>query len=166
VTVSNNCIVTVEGDVWITGTLTVSNSAQLVVSNSLGTTRPNLMIDGSVVNFNNSALLKSNTSSTGFQIITYRSSPSCSPDCGTLTGQELYNSRNLTTINLNNSASGPNTIFYARWTRVTVNNSGAIGALVGQTVQLSNSSTITFGTSVPGGSTTSWVIDRYRRTFN
>jgi hypothetical protein len=166
VTVSNTCVVTVMGDVWITGTLTVSNTGQIVVSDSLGTTRPNLMIDGSAVNFNNNALLKSNVNNTGFQVITYRSSPSCSPDCADVTGQELYNSRNLVTINLSNGASGPNTIFYARWTRVRVNNNGAIGALVGQTIELSNNGTITFGTSVPGGGTTGWVIDRYRRTFN
>lgn len=166
VVISGTCQVTVLGDVWITGTLEVRNSAQLIVSDTLGTTRPDIMIDGSVAHFRNSALLKSNVSGTGFQVITYRSSPSCSPDCGELTGSNLYNSRNLTTINLENSASGPNTIFYARWTRVEVDNSGAIGALVGQTVQLSNSSTITFGTSVPGLGTTGWVIDKYRRTFN
>jgi hypothetical protein len=166
VTVSNNCVVTVTGDVWITGTLSVSNSGQIVVSDSLGTTRPDLMVDGSSVQFSNQALLKSNASSTGFQVITYRSSPSCSPDCANVTGQELYNSRNLTTISLSNSAAGPNTIFYAKWTRVSVNNTGAIGALVGQTVQLSNSGTITFGTTVSGGSSTGWVIDNYRRTFN
>jgi len=165
VTVSNSCVVTILGDVWITGTLTTSNSTQLVVSDSLGTTRPTIMIDGSVVNFRNSSLLKSNASSTGFQIITYRSSPSCSPDCSDVTGQELYNSRNLTTINLDNSASGPNSVFYARWTRVTVNNSGQIGALVGQTIELKNSGTITFGTSVPGSGTTTWIISGYRRSF-
>jgi hypothetical protein len=165
VVISNTCQVTVQGDVWITGTLEVRNSAQLIVADTLGSTRPNIMVDGSVVNFRNSALLKSNASDTGFQVITYRSSPSCSPDCTNVTGQELYNSRNLTTISLSQSASGPHTVFYARWTRVTVANSGQIGALVGQTVELSNSGTITFGTSV-GTSTSFWVVDTYRRTFN
>ncbi len=153
------------GDVWITGTLTVRNTAQLIVSDTLGTTRPNIMIDGSSAQFQNSSLLKSNSSNTGFQILTYRSSPSCSPDCANVTGQELYNSRNLTTIDLEQSSSAPNTIFYARWTRVTVGNTGAIGALVGQTVQLTNSGTITFGTTVTSDATLFWVIDGYRRVF-
>lgn len=166
VVISNSCQVTVMGDVWITGTLTVRNTAQVIVPDSLGTTRPNIMIDGSSAQFQNSGLLKSNASGTGFQIVTYRSSPSCSPDCADVTGQELYNSRNLTTIALSQSASAPNTIFYAKWSRVTVGNTGQIGALIGQTVELTNSGTITFGTSVPGVGTTGWVIDNYRRTFN
>lgn len=167
VTISNNCVVTVEGDVWITGTLSMSNSTRMAVSNLLGTTRPDIMVDGSSgATFSNSARLESNSSSTGFQIITYRSRASCSPNCTNVTGTDLYNSRNDTTISLSNSAEGPNTIFYAKWTRVQVNNGGAIGALVGQTVQLSNSGTITFGTSVPGGGNVGWVIDNYRRTFN
>lgn len=166
VVISGSCQVTVQGNVWITGTLTVRNSAQLIVADSMGTTRPDIMIDGSSAQFQNSSILRSNVSDTGFQIVTYRSSPSCSPDCANVTGQELYDSRNLTTISLSQSASAPNTIFYAKWTRVSVGNSGAIGALVGQTVELNNSGTITFGTSVPGNSTTGWVIDNYRRTFN
>ncbi len=165
VVVSGSCQVTVMGDVWITGTLTVRNTAQLIVSDTLGTTRPNIMIDGSSAQFQNSSLLRSNTDDTGFQILTYRSSPSCSPDCADVTGQELYDSRNLTTIELEQSSSAPNTIFYARWTRVTVGNTGAIGALVGQTVSLTNSGTITFGTTVSSEGTMFWVIDGYRRVF-
>ena len=166
VTLSNTCQVTVLGDVWITGNLNSSNSTQIKVSDALGSTQPNIMIDGSSgATFSNSTKLVSNASGTGFQVITYRSDASCSPDCSSVTGTDLYNSRNDTTISLSNSAEGPDTIFYARWTRVQVNNSGQIGALVGQTVQLSNSGTITFGTSVPGTGETFWVIDGYRRSF-
>lgn len=167
VNVSNNCIVAVQGDVWITGNFNVSNSAQVRVADSLGSTRPNIMVDGSSgANFSNSSRLVSNASNTGFQIIAYWSRAGCSPDCTDVTGTDLYNSRNDVRINLSNSAEGAHTIFYARWTRVNVNNSGAIGALVGQTVQLSNSGTITFGTSVEGGGTSYWVIDGYRRVFD
>jgi hypothetical protein len=165
VVISGSCQVTVSGDVWITGTFEVRNSAQVIVADSMGATRPNIMIDGSAAQFKNTAQLKSNASGTGFQIVTYRSSPSCSPDCSDVTGVELYNSRNLTTISLANSSSAPNTVFYAKWSRVTVANTGQIGALIGQTVELSNSGTITFGTSV-GTGTSFWVIDNYRRTFN
>jgi hypothetical protein len=165
VTIKNTCKVTINGDVWITGSLTVSNLAQLIVSDSLGATRPNIMIDGALAAFQQGSLLKSNSSGTGFQVVTYSSNASCSPDCASVTGTDLYNSRNLTTISLENSSSAPNTIFYAKWSRVSVANSGEIGALVGQTVALSNSGTITFGTTV-GTGTVFWVIDNYRRTFN
>lgn len=167
VSIKNNCVVTVLGDVWITGKLETGNSTRLVVANSVGTTKPNIMIDGGGgAKFSNSTKLVSNTNGTGFQIIAYWSTASCSPDCTTITGLDLYNSRNHTTISLDNSAEGPQTIFYSRWTRVQVVNSGQIGALVGQTVELKNSSTITFGTSVEGVGETFWVIDGYRRTFN
>lgn len=168
VSVSNSCNVTVEGDVWITGTLNVSNSAQVIVSNSLSSP-PAVMIDGSGgLNISNNSLLKSNASVTpvGFRMITYWSSASCSPGCADVTGMDLYNSRNSTTISINNSAAGPQTEFYARWSRVSVSNGGNVGALVGQTVELSNSGTITFGTSVTGvGGVSAWIVDSYKRTF-
>lgn len=166
VTVTNNCVVTVQGNVWITGTLSVRNSGIVQVSDSLGATQPVIMIDGATgASFANSSQLKSNASSTGFQIMTYYSRASCSPDCSTVTGTDLYNSRNDATITLDNSAQGPNTIFYAFWTQVLVNNSGQIGALVGQTVSLKNSGTITFGTSVSGTGETTWIINGYRRSY-
>jgi len=165
VTVSNNCVVTVLGDVWITGELEIKNTAQMKVDNSLGTTRPTIMVDDSDgAEFSNSTKLVSNSSGTGFQIISYYSRASCSPNCANVTGIDLYNSRNDITIKLDNSAEGPNTVFYAKWTRVQIANSGQIGALVGQTVELKNSSTITFGTSIGTGSTY-WIIDGYRRSF-
>lgn len=167
VNISNNCIVTVSGNVWITGKLTLSNQSKLKVSDALGTTRPVIMVDGSAtaVGLSNNTDLKANSSNTGFEIITYWSRASCSPECADVTGTDLYNSRNDTTIDMNNSSGAGQTILYARWTRVSVSNSGQIGALVGQTVQLNNSATITFGTAVSTGNTY-WVIDGYRRVFN
>lgn len=165
VKIQGNCVVTVLGDVWITGNLKMINSSQLIVDNGLGATRPSIMIDNIAgADFSNTTKLVSNSSGTGFQIITYYSRASCSPDCINVSGVDLFNTRNDTTIRLDNSAEGPNTIFYAKWSRVQIINSGQIGALVGQTVELKNSSTITFGTSV-GTGTTYWLIDGYRRNF-
>lgn len=163
VTVGTKCKVTVMGNVWITGTLTVSNSAQLIVSNTMGSTQPVIMVDGSTgATFNNSAQLVSNSSNTGFEIITFYSTASCSPDCSSVAGTDLANSRSIGTINLNQSTNAPNSIFYSYWSQVNVGNSGQIGALIGQTVNLNNNSAITFGTSVSTGSVT-WVINGYRR---
>jgi hypothetical protein len=152
------------GDVWITGTFTMSNSSQLIVSDALGSTRPNIMVDGSSANFSNTSIIASNSQKTGAQVITYRSAAACSPDCVNVSGADLYNSRNTSTINFNNSASGPNTVFYARWSRVNISNSGQLGALVGQTIQLSNTGTITFGTTVsPGCGEANWILSEYKR---
>lgn len=168
VTIGNSCEVTVNGNVWIGGTLSMSNSkSKLIVANSLGTTQPVVMVDGtSGATFSQSTTLQSNSSNTGFIIITYWSSAGCSPNCSNVTGTDLYNSRDDTTISLNNSASGPNTEFYARWSQISVGNSGNIGALVGQTVLLNNSGAVTFGTTVNGvGAVDAWVIKSYKRTF-
>lgn len=163
VSLSNSCTVTVKGNVWITGSLSVSNSAKMIVDNSLGSTVPNIMVDGSGgASFNNSAQLVSNSSRTGFEIYTFYSKASCSPDCSSVTGTDLASSRSVTTISLNNSASAPNTIFYSYWSQVQISNAGAIGAVIGQTISLSNAGTITFGTSTNVGSVT-WVVKGYRR---
>lgn len=166
VTLSNSCRVTVAGNVWITGNVTLSNSAELIVQNGQSTP-PVIMIDGSSgLQLANGTMLRSNSANIGFRVITYYSSAACSPDCADVTGPELYNSRNHQTISITNNASGPHTEFYARWTRVELSNGGNIGALVGQTVRISNSGTITFGTSVTGiGEAAAWVIESYKRTF-
>lgn len=164
VLISGQCKVTVLGNIWITGKLNISNSAQMIVDNSLGTTVPNIMVDGpSGANFSNSAKLVSNSSSTGFELFTFYSANSCSPDCTTVTGTDLATSRSITTIELDNSAQAPNTIFYAYWSKVELSNSGQVGALIGQTVTLDNASAITFGTSTGTGGGVVWVPQGYRR---
>lgn len=165
VTISGSCKVTIEGNVWITGKLDLSNSAQLIISNSLTTTMPDIMIDGTSAKLSNSSMIVSNSSSTGARLITYWSRASCSPDCTSVTGTDLYNTRNDQTISLVNSSSAPESILYAKWSRVSLNNSGGVGALIGQTVNLTNSATVTFGTATSTSGSTFWVVDGYRRAF-
>ncbi len=166
VSISGSCKVTVNGNVWITGKFTVSNSAQLIVVDSLGSTIPNIMVDGEDgFNIKNAAVLTPNSSSTGFEIYTFWSTAACSPDCTSVTGVDLYNSRNKPTIIMQNNTNANKTIFYAYWSRVQINNTGDIGAIVGQSIELKNSGTITFGSSVPGTSITTWVANGYRRSF-
>jgi hypothetical protein len=163
--IEGSCAVLIEGDIWVTGNLKVRNSGTIIVSDGLNSTRPNIMVDGSSgAEIGNSGLLDVNAAGTGFQLITYWSASSCSPDCPNVTGLDLYNSRNVVTISLTQSSAGSDSIFYSKWSRVEVQNTGSIGALVGQTVHLKNSGAITFGTSA-GTGTSFWVIDGYRRTF-
>ncbi len=161
VTVTGSCKVTVNGNVWVTGNLTLSNGGQLIVANGLGATVPNIMVDGaSGATFSNNSSLVANASGTGFEVLTYWNS-SGNPDA-TVTGTALANSRAVTTILLQNNATAVNTIFYAYWSQVSMSNNGRIGALIGQTISLTNNGTITFGSSVNTGSTT-WVVQGYRR---
>ena len=164
VTIGIKCRVTVQGNVWITGSLAMSNSSQLVVADALGASVPNIMIDGAAgATFSNSSQLVSNASGTGFEIFTFWSAGACSPDCATQTASDLYNSRAVTTINLQQSSSAPNTIFYAYWSQVSIGNSGQIGALIGQTIQMNNSGTLTFGAAVDVGGPTIYVVQGYRK---
>jgi hypothetical protein len=163
VSLANQCTVTIQGNVWITGSLSLGNTSQIIVSNSLGVTRPVIMIDGSSgATFNQSGSITANSSGTGAEVITYYSTAGCSPDCSTVTGTNLANSRTITTINLGQSAAAANSIFYAYWTEVQLANTGQLGAVIGQTINLSNTATITFGSS-SGTPTTTWVIKGYRR---
>ena len=166
VNISNKCQVTVNGNVWITGNFNISNSAELIVADGLGSTRPVIMIDGSSgATFSNGADLVPNSTGTGFEVITYWSTASCSPECSNVTGTDLYNSRGHTTISLANSSTAANTVFYAHWSQVQVSNSGQIGALIGETIQMSNAATVTFSTSTGGTGPTFWVADGYRRVY-
>jgi hypothetical protein len=163
VVIGNSCKVTVNGNVWITGNLTMEQSSQLIVANGAAGTRPVIMLDGANgFAMNNSSQLVANNVGTGLEMITYWSAAACSPDCANVTGLDLYNSRGVTTISLQNNGNAPNSIFYAYWSQVNVGNSGQIGALIGQTIRLTNNGTITFGTSVNTGTTT-WVVKGYRR---
>jgi hypothetical protein len=164
VTIGTKCKVTVLGDVWITGNLVTNNTSQIVVADSLGATIPHIMVDGSAgASFNQSSALVSNASGTGFEILTFYSNSGCSPDCSSVTGTALANSRTITTISLNQSATAPNAIFYAYWSQVSIGNSGQIGALIGQTININNTGTITFGTSTSTGGQTVWIVKDYRR---
>lgn len=165
VTISGSCQVTITGNVWITGTLMLSNSAQIRVSDGLSTTMPDVMVDGAIARLRNSSALVSNSSGMGLRLLTYWSRATCSPDCADVTGADLYNTRGDETIVLDNIASAPESILYAKWSRVSLKNSGGVGALVGQTINMSNSATVTFGSSTNVGGTTFWVIDGYRRGY-
>jgi len=165
VAVSNSkCVVNIQGNVWITGSLSVSNGAQLKIANSLGTTMPNIMVDGLAgITFSQSSSVVRNSSNTGAEFYTFYSTAGCSPDCSSVTGTNLASSRTVPTITLSNSASAASSVFYAYWSQVSLGNSGQIGAIIGQTIQLTNTATITFGSSAGVAGNTVWVVKGYHR---
>lgn len=167
-TFGNNCTVNLSGNVWITGSLNTGKNSKIVVVDSLGTTRPVMMIDGSGgFTFGNNGKIVPNSSGTGVEMRTFWSQGSCSPNCTTLTGTDLANSQNVSTINLVNNGSANNSIFIAQWSRVNVSNNGGLGAVSGQSVSLGANAVINFTSSVPGSDNrvTTWVKHGYVRLY-
>lgn len=164
VTVNKSCVVTVVGDIWITGNLDLSQSGTIKVINGT-TVPPVLMVDGTVTAANSSTFASTTTGTPiGFRVITYKNSLN-NPDA-TPTGTDLFNSSSIETITIAQTSSGPNTEFYAKWSKVAIGNSGGIGAVTGQTIHLSNSAAITFGAKVGGLPTiVGWIIESYRRDY-
>jgi hypothetical protein len=164
VNISNTCTVDIMGNVWITGNLTMSNSSNMTIDNSAGSTRPVIMVDGSSgASFSNGSQITANTSGTGAEVITFYSTASCNPECSSVTGTDLYNSRSIDTITLNNNFQAPNSILYAYWSQVDLSNAGQIGAVIGQTLKMTNNATITFGSGGTGLGNTTWVVRGYRK---
>jgi Tfp pilus assembly protein PilX len=169
VTTPNNCTVKINGNVWITGSLTPGNNGKLAVQNSLGATMPDVVVDGSGgITLSNNATVVPNSTGTGIEFLTFWSAASCSPDCSSVTGTDLFTSQATQTINLANNGAAPASVLYAYWSKITVSNNGAIGAVAGQTVALSNNAVINFSSSVPGSDNriTTWVKRGYMRIYN
>jgi hypothetical protein len=181
VSITNNCVVTIQGNVWVTGNLTVGNNASLKVSDALGTTRPVVMIDGNVgMTFSNNAKIVQNSVGTGAEVITtwwntntatnggFTCGGIADPlDCTAVTGLALSTSQSVTTINYSNNALAPATVFRSLWSRVSISNNGALGAVAGQTILLGNNAVINFTTSILGSSSliTTWAKRGYIRVY-
>lgn len=169
ITGTNNCIIKLNGNAWITGNVSLGNNQRIVVQDSLGTTRPSIVLDGSGgFTFGNNSAITTNSSGTGAEVVTFWSTGACSPDCSSLSGSSLLTSQSTTTINLSNNGSAPNSILYAYWTKAKVSNNGNLGAVAGQTVELGNNAVINFTSSVPNSDNriTTWVKRGYMRIYS
>lgn len=164
VIISSNCEVTVAGDVWIDGKFELKNSASIRVANSV-TEMPVIMVDGDLASFDNNSDIIANSNDIAFQFITYKSAAGCSPNCTDVTGTDLYNSRNINTIDIKNSSLAAGTNFYARWSQVTIQNSGSLGSVIGQTVYLKNTGNISFGNNLSSGQSI-WSIKNWQQIFD
>lgn len=181
ITLGNGCTVTLAGNVWITGNLSFGNNSTIQVSNTLGTTRPVIMIDGSagMATGNNTRILP-NSSGTGAEVVTMWWNTNTSTngnfncggiadllDCTAVTGLALSTSQSTTTINLSNNATASGTVFRTLWSRAVISNNGALGAVAGQTIQLGSNAVINFTASIAGSDNlvTTWVKKGYLRVF-
>lgn len=177
----NGCRLTITGNVWITGNVTFGNNAEIIIANSLGTTRPVIMIDGQsgFVTGNNTTVTP-NSSGTGAEVITTWWNTNTTTnggftcgglpdplDCTTVTGLALSTSQNTTTINLSNNTNAANTVFRTLWSRAEISNNGALGAVAGQTIELRQNAVINFTAAIAGSDNlvTTWVKRGYLRVF-
>ncbi|HVX24343.1 MAG TPA: hypothetical protein VG992_03315 [Candidatus Saccharimonadales bacterium] len=158
------CVVTVQGNVWVTGSITLKNNGSIKPAESVGGTMPVIMVDGSSgVTFNNTSSAGINLSLTGLEFITFYCGVGCNED-NPVTGTALAASQTIPTISMNNASLAVNSVFYAYWSQINLANSGQVGAVVGQNIVLSNTASISLGGTASVGTTT-WVIKGYRRQF-
>lgn len=163
VNVGGSCDVTINGNVYITGNLEIGGASKITVADSLGTTRPVILVDGTIT-INGSAQMLANSAGTGIHFISYKANASCNPNCNTLTGNDLKHSQNQQTVSVGGAVNLPGMIFQAYWGKATISGSGNIGSAVGQTVDLSGAGTVTFGTALSSGAKT-WTITSYQDKF-
>ena len=165
VAIGSHCSVTLTGNVYIAGNLSINGSSTVTASNSLGTTRPVVMVDGTIT-VNGSASLIANSSGTGIEFISFMSSEACTIGtttgtyCSNITGNDLWSSQTINTITVSGGINIPGMIFDAYWSEVTLSGSGIMGAATGQTVNLQGSGAVVFGTSL-ASNTQTWIITSY-----
>lgn len=170
VSIGDSCNVTINGNVWITGNLTINGSANISVPDSLGTTTPVVMVDGTIT-VGGSATITPNSSGTGVEFISFDSTNSCTIGttsttyCSSLTGNDLKNSQSLNTISVQGGVNVPGSIFDAYWSEVTLAGSGTIGAATGQTVNMAGAGSVIFGTSL-ASNTQTWEITSYLPNYS
>lgn len=163
VTIGGSCNITLSGDVYITGDLTINGAAKITVANSVGTSRPRIVVDGRI-HVNGSGGLLSNTSGTGMHFISMKSNAACGSACTDITGSALKSTQGFETVSVGGGVNLAGMVFQAYWGKVTLGGSGNVGAAVGQTVEMSGSGTVTFGTKLASGSKV-WTVTSYQQVY-
>lgn len=163
VSIGGSCNIVINGNVYITGNLDIGGAAKITVANSLGTTRPVILVDGKIT-VGGSGQLSANSSGTGIYFISTKSNASCGSTCTNITGNELKATQNYETIKVGGGVNLAGMVFQAYWGQVTLTGSGNVGAAVGQTVDMSGAGTVTFGTKLSSGSKI-WTVTSYQQVY-
>lgn len=164
--VGRSCNLVITGNVYITGNLNIDGNARVTVADSVGATRPVILVDGTVT-VGGSAQVVANASGTGLEVISFCSKTSSKASCtdpSTLTGSALQTSSAIQTVTVGGAAKVPGVIFDAYWGKVSLTGSGNMGSAIGQTIDMSGAGTITFGTTLSSGART-WTISSYQEGF-
>lgn len=160
VSAASSCDLVITGDVYITGDLNIGGAARIRVADSVGNDRPVVVVDGNITSAGSGQMI-ANSSGTGIHFISFRSNAPCNPSCTEITGTNLKNTQNLETVNVGGAANLPGMIFQSYWGRISIAGSGNVGAVAGQTIDMSGAGTITFGTELSSGER-SWTISSYQ----
>lgn len=161
VSVGGSCDVTISGNAYITGNLDIGGASKIRVSDSVGTTRPVVIVDGTIT-VGGSASMIANSSGTGVEFISFKNStgdPAATP-----TGTNLKTSSGTQTVSVSGAVNLPGMVFDAYWGKIALSGSGNVGAAAGQTVDLSGAGTVIFGTQLSSGSKT-WSITSYQPLY-
>jgi hypothetical protein len=156
VTMTQSCKVIVSGNAWVTGSFAMSNSSVIQTGASVAT-QPTIMVDGAGgVTTQQTATVATNATNIGMEFITFYSTNACTTSttggyCETLTASDLYNSQTIQTISIGNQGAASGSVFYAKYTEVSLGQAGSIGALLGQTINLAQSGNIVFTSTVSTG---------------
>lgn len=161
---ASSCDLTITGNVYITGNLTIGGAARIRIADSVGTTRPVIVVDGTI-NAGGSGTLIPNSSGTSAHFISYRGVGSCNLNQAGCSGNDLKNSQNQTNINVGGAGSYPGTIFHAYNSKVVIAGSGNLGSAIGQTIDLDGAGTVTFGTALASGENI-WTIRSYQYDYD
>jgi hypothetical protein len=163
VSIGSNCNIEILGDVYINGNLSLGGSSRIRVADSVGIERPVVVIDGTV-NIAGSAGMISNDQGMGARYISYATNLACGSGCVDLSGNDLRTVQGHETIRVGGSGNLPGMIFQSYWGKVTLTGSGNMGSAIGQTVDMSGSGTVTFGTVLASGTKT-WTLSSYQPVF-
>lgn len=161
VSIDSSCNVKIKGNAYITGDLNIGGASTITVDESVGTTRPVIIVDGKIT-LGGSARILANSQGTGIQFISFKSAASCGSSCTSLSGNDLKSSQSLETVNIGGAVNLPGMIFQAYWGKITLGGSGSVGSVIGQTIDMSGAGTVTFGTTLSSGSKT-WTVTSYQR---
>ena len=164
VNVGGSCNVTIDGNAYITGNLTLGGAMTFNVANSVGSTPPVVLVNGTI-SLGGSAAVNENSSGTGIEFVSMDSNDSaCNSSCTSITGTALYNTQTLQTISVGGAVNVPGCIFDSVWGEVTLSGSGVMGAAEGQTVNMSGAGSVVFGTELSSGNAT-WSITSYQPVY-
>lgn len=162
--IASSCEITVNGNIHFTGNLVLSGGSKLRVPESAGSTRPVILVDGTISIGAGTEVLP-NSQGTTIHFVSTKSTASCSPACTNLTGTNLYNSQNATTINVDGGAKTPGVVVQAVWGKVTIGGGAQVGAVIGQKIEISGGGSIVFGTKLSSGTST-WTIRSYQQIYD
>lgn len=160
VSLTGNCTVNIEGDVYITGNFRTGGSSSVRVSDIAGLEQPTVIVDGEI-DIGGSGQFISNNQGVGGRFISFQSEAGCNPDCVELSGNDLYDSQNQVTVDLGSGVNLAGMVFQSYWGTARLAGGGSVGAIAGQTVDLRGSGTVVFGTVLSSGEKT-WRATSYQ----